>query len=156
MFSFPWFLTYCHLVSVPALFPSTISLRPLCYIKNYEVCFIKNHEKILVNFPPSWVAKTKWSRGIQWRKIVLASLSINWKLLHSQWKITHLYWGPTISKTLYLNAREIKVEKKDGLLTSWVIDELLKRIQEIIMWVFSEWMWVLKLHLQRPNRCFIY
>lgn len=139
MFSFPWFLTYCHLVSVPALFPSTISLRPLCYIKNYEVCFIKNHEKILVNFPPSWVAKTKWSRGIQWRKIVLARLSINWKLLHSQWKITHLYWGPTISKTLYLNAREIKVEKKgwavDFLGDWWVIEKNSRNYNVSFFWV---------------------
>ena len=48
------------------------------------------------------------------------------KLLPTQLKLIQLYRGPTISKTLYLNAREIKVEEKwwvAAFLNDWWIVE---------------------------------
>lgn len=74
------------------------------------------------------------------------------KLPPAQSKLTCLHWVLTISQTLYLNDREVKVRGERSLLNSWMITEFLKRIQEIIMFILSGWTWVLKLHLQGPSR----
>ena len=79
MFSFFQFLTYCHLVSVRTLSPSTFSLRPLCYIKNCEGCFIQDHGKLLVNVPPSWFCLNQVEQGYSMKKSSTRKLGINQK-----------------------------------------------------------------------------